>query len=71
MTLQRLVAWAAADDSAEREGRSYIVNAPTADLARTVARMAARDARQSNWLTASVLHIARVDGERYEVVLSC
>ncbi len=52
------------------EGRSYIVHVPTADLARTVARQAARREGQPNARTASVLHVERLDDTRYEVVLA-
>jgi hypothetical protein len=67
VSLNRLVAWAASEP--EREGRSYIVDSPTADLAPSMARIAARREGQASWFGARVLHVERLETGRYEVVL--
>jgi hypothetical protein len=51
------------------EGRSYIVSAPTLDLAKPTARRKAQAAGHPAALTARVLYHERLADGRYEIVL--
>lgn len=50
-------------------GRSYLVDAPNANLAPHAARIAATGEGHRGARWSRVLHVERVDASRYEVVL--
>lgn len=50
-------------------GQSFLVDAPTRDLAPGAGRLAARRAGIRSWKTARILHVEIVEPGRYEVVV--